>query len=144
MDFSAKLDDLQQRAAHAKAAAQAAVSESREQLRQRIDQAKVDVDLAAMDARQQVGEAAASARSKWAQMKADAAAKLDDFEAKMDRRADQRDAKVAARQADGAEADAADAIEFAAWTVDHARLAVLDAIDARVYADELAQQGRRQ
>jgi hypothetical protein len=62
----------------------------------------------------------------------------------MDRRADQRDAKLAARQADGAEADAADAIEFAAWTVDHARLAVLDAIDARVYADELAQQGRRQ
>jgi hypothetical protein len=52
MDFSAKLDDLQQRAAHAKAAAQAAVSESREQLRQRIDQAKVDLDLAAKDARQ--------------------------------------------------------------------------------------------
>jgi hypothetical protein len=141
MDFSAKLDDLQQRAAHAKAAAQAAGSESREQLRQRIDQAKVDV--AAKDARQQAGEAAASARSTWAQMKADAAAKLDDFEAKMDRRADQRDAKLAARQADGAEADAADAIEFAAWTVDHARLAVLDAIDARVYADELAQQAAR-
>ena len=143
MDFSAKLDDLQQRAAHAKAAAQAAVSESREQLRQRIDQARVDVDLAAKDARQQVGEAAASARSTWAQLKADAAAKLDDFEAKLDRRADQHDAKVAARQADGAEADAADAIEFAAWTVDHARLAVLDAIDARVNADELAQQAAR-
>jgi hypothetical protein len=127
MDFSAKLDDLQQRAAQTKVAAQAAVSESREQLRQRIDQAKVDVDLAAMDARQQVGEAAASARSKWAQMKADDAAKLDDFEAKMDRRADQRDAT-----------------EFAAWTVDRARLAVLDAIDTRVYADEFAQQGRRQ
>jgi hypothetical protein len=143
MDFSAKLDDLQQHATQAKAAAQAAVSESHEQLRQRIDQAKVDLDLAAMDARQQVGTTAASARSKWAQMKADAAAKLDDFEAEMDRRADQRDAKLAARQADGAEADAADAIEFAAWTVDHARLAVLDAIDARVYADELAQQAAR-
>jgi hypothetical protein len=143
MDFSAKLDDLQQRAADAKAAAQAAVSESREQLRQRIDQARVDADLAAKDARQQVGEAAASARSTWTQMKADAAAKLDDFEARMDRRADQHDAKVAGRQADGAEADAADAIEFAAWTVDHARLAVLDAIDARVYADELAKQAAR-
>ena len=140
MDFSAKLDDLQQRAADAKAAAQAAVSESREQLRQRIDQAKVDVDLAAKDTRQQVGEAAASARSTWAQLKADAAAKLEDFDAKMERRADQHDAKVAGRQADGAEADAADAIEFAAWTVDHARLAVLDAIDARVYADDFAQQ----
>jgi hypothetical protein len=143
MDFSTKLDDLQQRAADAKAAAQAAVSESREQLRQRIDQARVDADLAAKDARQQVGEAAASARSTWAQLKADAAAKLDDFEAKMDRRADQHDAKVAARQADGAEADAADAIEFAAWTVDHARLAVLDAIDARVYADELTKQAAK-
>jgi hypothetical protein len=143
MDFSTKLDDLQQRAADAKATAEAAVSESREQLRQRIDQARVDVDLAAKDTRQQVGEVAASARSTWAQLKADAAAKLDDFEAKMDRRADQHDAKVAARQADGAEADAADAIEFAAWTVDHARLAVLDAIDARVNADQLAQQAAR-
>jgi hypothetical protein len=143
MDFSTKLDDLQQRAAEAQATAQAAVSESREQLRQRIDQARVDVDLAAKDTRQQVGEAAASARSTWAQLKADAAAKLDDFEAKMDRWADQHDAKVAARHADGAEADAADAIEFAAWTVDHARLAVLDAIDARVNADQLAQQAAR-
>ena len=87
-----------------------------------------------------VDEAAASARSMWAQIRFDAAAKLDDFEARMDRRAGQRDAKLAARQADGAEADAADAIEFAAWTVDHARLAVLDAIDARAYADELAQE----
>ena len=144
MDFSAKLDDLQQRAAHAQAAAQAAVSESREQLRQRIDQARVDMDLAGMDARQLVGEAAASAHSKWAQMKADADARLDDFEAKMDRRADQRDAEHAARQADGAEVDPADAIEFAAWTVDHPRLAVLDGVDAWDYTDELAQQGRRQ
>jgi hypothetical protein len=87
MDFSAQLDELQRRAAEAKTSAQAAVSESRDQLRQRIDQAKVDVDLAAKDARQQVGEAAASARSTWAQLKADAAAKLDDFEAKLDRRA---------------------------------------------------------
>jgi HD-GYP domain-containing protein (c-di-GMP phosphodiesterase class II) len=143
MDFSAQLDKLQQQAVEAKVSAQAAVSESREQLRQRIDQAKVDADLAAKDTRQQVSEVAASARSTWAQMKADAAAKLDEFEARMDRRVDQRDAKVAARQADGAEADAADAIEFAAWTVDHARLAVLDAIDARVYADELTKQAAK-
>jgi hypothetical protein len=138
MDFSAQLDELQQRAAEAKAAAQAAASESRDQLRQRIDQAKVDVDLAAKDARQDAQAATDKARSRWAEMKADAAAKLDDFDAKMDRRADQHDAKLAARQADGAEADAADAIEFAAWTVDHARLAVLDAIDARADADDLA------
>jgi hypothetical protein len=138
VDFSTQLDDLQQRAAEAKSSAQAAVSESRDQLRQRIDQARVDVNLAGKDARQQVDAATDRARSKWAQLKADTVAKLDDVEAKMDRRADQLDAKVAARQADGAEADAADAIDYAAWTVDNARLAVLDAIDARVYADELA------
>ena len=78
------------------------------------------------------------ARAWPAQLKADTAAKLDDLDARMDRRADQLDAKVAAGQAEGAEADAAEAIDFAAWTVDNARLAVLDAIDARAYADELA------
>jgi hypothetical protein len=39
LDFSTQLDDLQQRAAEAKTSAQAALSESRDQLRQRIDQA---------------------------------------------------------------------------------------------------------
>lgn len=116
MDLSANLDDLQQRAAAAKAAAQAAGSESRAQLRQRIDQARVDLDLAAMDARERVDTAAAGARGTWARLKADAAVRLAEVEAAMDRRADQRDAKRAARQADGAEADAADAVEFAAWT----------------------------
>ncbi len=43
MDFSAQLDALQQHVAEAKSAAQAAASESRDQLRQRIDQAQVDI-----------------------------------------------------------------------------------------------------
>src|SRR5512132_4292721 len=65
--------------------------------------------------------AASVARAWPAQLKADTAAKLDDLDARMDRRADQLDAKVAAGQAEGAEADAAEAIDFAAWTVDNAR-----------------------
>jgi hypothetical protein len=138
MDFSAKLDDLQQRATDAKTSAQAAVSESRDQLRQPIDQTKVDVDLAAKDARQDA--AAGDARSKWAQMKADAAAKTDDLQARIDKRADQLDANVAAGDGAWAEDDATAAIDYAAWTVDNARLAVPDAIDARAYADELAQK----
>jgi hypothetical protein len=91
----------------------------------------VDVDLAAKDARQQVDEATASAKTKWTQMKADAAAKMDDLQARIDKRADQIDANVANEDAAWAEDDAAAAI-------DYARLAVLDAIDARAYADELA------
>jgi hypothetical protein len=138
MDFSAQLDELQQRVTAAKSAAQAAATESRDQLRQRIDQAQLDVNLAVNDAQQQAGEAAASARSKWAQMKADAAAKMDNVQSKIDKRAQQLDARAAASDADWAEDDAASAIDYAEWTVDNARLAVLDAIDARAYADERA------
>ena len=48
------------------------------------------------------------------------------------------DAKSAAKEADWAEGDAAAALDYAAWTVDNARLSVLDAIDARSYANERA------
>ena len=78
------------------------------------------------------------ANSKWAQMKADAAAKREDIKAKIDKRADQLDAKAAATDADWAEQDAADAIDYAEWMVYDAQLAVLDALDARAYADEQA------
>jgi hypothetical protein len=64
---------------------------------------------------------------------------MDDAKAKIDKRNRQMDAKLAAREADWADADAADALDFAAWAVDNAELAILDAIDARVYADERAQ-----
>jgi hypothetical protein len=47
-------------------------------------------------------------------------------------------AKAAASDADLAETDAADALDYAEWTVDNAQLAMLDAIDARAYADERA------
>ena len=110
----------------------------RAQLKQRIDQAQVDANLALKDAKQQADQAAEVAESKWAQMKADAAAKMDDVKTKIDKRADQRDAKVAATDADWAELEASDAIDYAAWAVYSAKLAVLDALDARVYAADLA------
>jgi hypothetical protein len=138
MDYSARLDALQKRVEDAKSAAQSAVTESRDQLRQRIGQAQVDMNLAVKDAQQRAGEATDSARSKWAQMKADAAAKMDDLKAKIDKRNAQQDANIAVNDADWAEEDAADAIDYAAWAVDNARLAMLDAIDARLYADDLA------
>jgi hypothetical protein len=138
MDFPAQFDALQQRVAKAKAAVEGAATESHDQLRHRIDQAQVDMDQSGKDAQQHAGQAAESAKSKWAQMKADASARMDDLQAKMDERASQLDARDAARYADGAEADAADAIDYAAWTIGNARLVVLDAIDARAYAEERA------
>jgi hypothetical protein len=50
------------------------------------------------------------------------------------------DADMAADDAAWAEANAADAIDYAEWAVDNAQLSMLDAIDARAYADQLAKR----
>jgi hypothetical protein len=138
MNYSERLDTLQQRVAAAKAAVQDAGRESREQLRQRIDQAQADVDRATESARQRADQAGAGARSKWAQLRTDAATKVEDVKGKIDKRNRELDAKAAASEANWAENDAIDALDFADWAVDNARLAVLDAIDARAYAEQRA------
>ena len=138
MDFSAQLEKLQQQANETVGSIRSASAESRDQLKQRIDQARVDANLALMDVRQQAEQTSDQVQSKWAQLKADAAVWMDDIKAKIDKRSDQRDAKGAAKDADRAEQDAVDAIDYAVWAFVSARLAVLDALDARAYADERA------
>jgi hypothetical protein len=137
-DFYMRLDDLQQRVATARSATQAAAAESDEQLRQRIVRAQADLDQSVKNARQEGSQAADSARAKWAQLKADAAAKMSDVQANIDRRTRQVDAKVAAKDADWAHGDAAEALDFAGWAVENAQLAMLDAIHARAHANKLA------
>jgi hypothetical protein len=138
MDFSAKLENLQAKVNETVETARAAAAENRDQLKQRVDQAQSEANQAMENAKQQAGAAADRAQSKWAQMKADAETKREDIKAKIDKRADQLDAKAAAKDADWAEQDAADAIDYAVWMVYDAQLAVLDALDARIYADERA------
>jgi hypothetical protein len=138
MDFSGGLDALQRRVAEAKEAVQNAATESRQQLRSRIDQTQVELERAGTDAQRKADQAAADARSTWAQMRADASAKMQDLRTKIDKRNRELDAKDAAGEADWAEGEAADALDFADWAVRNAQLAILDAIDARAQATELA------
>jgi hypothetical protein len=138
MDFSAQLDALKQHAADAQKSAAAAMKESHLKLRGRLDQAQVDADLAAKDMRDTATESAKQARNQWAKLKADTSAKMADVRHRVEKREAEHDAKVAAHDAEWAEADAAEAIDYATWAADNARLAVLDALDARKYADELA------
>jgi len=135
MDFSQRLDALQQRVTASAVAGRAAANKPEEHRRQRIGQAQDEIDRAPET--QSADSATGGARNKWAQLKADATAKREDLKAKIDKRTRQVDATVAADEADWAEADAADALDLAAWAVDNAQLAMLDAIDARAYADEL-------
>ena len=141
MDLAAQFEALQNRTAEASSAVRAAATEPRERVWQRIDQAQVDVNAALKDTTQQAGQGANRAPSKWAQMKADAAARAEDVKAKIDRRADQLDASTAAGEAEWTANAAADAIDLASWAVENARLATLDALEARAYADELATSG---
>ena len=69
-------------------------------------------------------------------MKADAAVRVAQAKHDIDHRGDQFDADVAASDASMAEDDAAAAIDFAEWAVENARVAILDAIDSRVYATQ--------
>jgi hypothetical protein len=140
MDFSAELDGLQQQIAETKSTVRAATTESREQLRQRIDQAQVETDRAARETQQ--SPQSRDAQNKWAKMRADASDKMGEVKGRIDKRNREMDANVAADDAAWAEADAVEAIDYAAWTLDNARVAMLDAIDARAYATTRASGAR--
>lgn len=140
MDFSIELNALQQQVAQTKSATEAAANESREQLKRRIDQARIESDTASRETRQSRN---GGPQSKWAKMKADANDKMSDVKARIDKRNREVDAGMAAVDADWAESDAADAIDYAAWSVNNARLAILNAIDARAEADAAASGGPR-
>jgi hypothetical protein len=144
MDFSTKFDDLEQRVRKAKAASQAAATESRDQVEERIDDAEKDLDKNYEAAQRETSETAGGNRSKFAQMKADAAAKRENVKAKIGKRNRETDASMAATEAEWAQSDAVDALEYAGWAVDDARLAVLDAIHAQANADEKARKAAAQ
>jgi hypothetical protein len=132
------VDALQKQVTHLKDSADQAREETSAQVGARIEQAKADVAAHQEPTREQAGQAAGRAQSQWQSMKADAAAKMQDLQDRIGRKHDQLDAKMAEDDAEAAEADAADALDYARWAAEQAELAVLDAIDARTWADERA------
>jgi hypothetical protein len=138
MDLAARFEALQKRTSEASSAVRAASTEPRARVWERVEQAQVDVNAALRDTKQAADQAGNRTPSKWAQMKADAAAKAEDIKTKIDRRADHLDASTAAGEAEWTARAAEDAIDLASWAVENARLAALDALEARAYSDELA------
>jgi hypothetical protein len=138
MSVSEQVDALQKRAADLKSSADQARHETDEQIKARIDKTRADITARQDAVKAKTGQAAEHAQSQWKSMRADAAARAQDLRDRMDRQRDERDAKKAERQAEAAEEDAADALDYALWVLDQAELAVLDAIDARSWADARA------
>jgi hypothetical protein len=138
MDVSDQVDTLQKRAADLKSSFDQARQETNEQVKARVDQTKADIAAHDSAAKEKAGQAAGRAQSQWKSMQADAAAKRQDLQDRIARKRDQHDVKVAEEDAEAAEEDAADALDYATWVVEQAKLAVLDAVDARTWADARA------
>jgi hypothetical protein len=138
MSISDQIDALQQRAADLKNSFEQSTKETNEQVKERLGHAKADIEARQDEAKTKAGQAADRAQGQWAAMKADAAARVQAIRDKVDRQRDELDVKRAERDAEDAEADAADALDYAAYVVDQAQLAVLDAVDARTWADARA------
>jgi hypothetical protein len=138
MAISDQVDNVQQRAADLKSSFEQSRKETNEQVKARLGKAKADVAARQAAARQSAQQAAGHAEGQWKAMKANADARMQDFQNRVDRKRDEHDVKKAERDAEDAEAGAADALDYAAWAVDQAQLAVLDAVDARTWADTRA------
>jgi hypothetical protein len=138
MNVSDQVDTLQKRAADLKSSFDQARQETNEQVKARVDQTRADIAAHDSAAKEKAGQAAGRAQSQWKSMQADAAAKRQDLQDRMARKRDQHDVKVAEEEAEAAEEDAADALDYATWVVEQAKLAVLDAVDARTWADARA------
>ena len=91
MDFSKQLDDLEDRVEELKASVAAATRENHEQLKQRIDQTNAQMDKEAKAAKAEAAQASDQAKAGWAQVKADAAAKVAKAKHDIDRRGDEFD-----------------------------------------------------
>jgi hypothetical protein len=138
VSIAEQVDALQKKAADLKSSAEQARRETNEQIKARIGQARADIEAREDAVREEAEQAGERTQSQWKSLRADAAAKTQDLHDRIDRKRDERDVKQAEREAGAAEADAADALDYASWAVDQAELAVLDAIDARTWADARA------
>lgn len=142
MNFQNQVDELERRVAEMKVAVNAAAVESRQQLEQRFDKTQAETDRRLDDAKQQAGAVGDRTRNAWEQKRSDAKARVAEVKSKARNRRDRMDAHVAASDADLAEAEAADSIDFAVWTIENAQLAVVDALYTRARADEKAERGK--
>lgn len=136
--LSESLEDLAGRVKGLEDSATATFEADRDRLEQRrheIDDAlKADVG----EFNSAVREAADAGRTWWSETRASMKRPLDEVRARFETRQSEHELHRAQRLADAGEEDAAAAIEVAAYFLDVAEYAVIDAALARMAADDLA------
>jgi len=137
MTISEQVDALQAKVAELKSSLDASRHETNEQIKARVATARAKAEAAQHTVHGEADQAADHAHTQWQSFKADTSVKMAELRGRIERKRDERDVKAAERDAE-AEDDAADALDYAAWALDQAEAAVLDAADARAWADARA------
>lgn len=131
-----RINQIQDKVSELRADADLGREGSSEQIQARVLQERADSPARQQSAGDKARHIAQREPGRWRQMCAEAVAKARAFEDRLYRKHDELEAKRAASDADVAEGDALDALDFACCAVERAEIAVQNAVDARARADE--------
>ena len=134
--LSEQLADLSVRARNTEDAVAAAQKEAHDKIVARKEQAHAAATKAVEKVNQAVKLVDDSASQHWSAMKAKIAADMNALKTRVATQSHERDVKRADKHADQLEQEAAFAIDYAIASVEQAKLAVLDAVDGRLAAEE--------
>jgi hypothetical protein len=137
--LSEQLADLSVRAKSAEQALDSAEKEAHDKVVARKEQAHAAATKAVEKVNQEVKSANDSAARNWSAVKAKIADDVNHLKANVARAKHEHDAKRAENKADRLEWEAGFAIDYAIAAVEQAKLAVLDAVDGRLAAEEAKQ-----
>jgi ElaB/YqjD/DUF883 family membrane-anchored ribosome-binding protein len=137
--LSEQLADLSVRAKNAEDAMAAAQKEAHDKIVARKEQARAAVTTAIETVNQEIKSVGDSATKNWSAVKAKIDADMNALRANVAQVKHDRDVRRAENRADRLEWEAGFAIDYAIASVEQAKLAVLDAIDGRLDAEEAKQ-----
>ena len=135
--LSEQLADLSVRAKSAEDAAAAARKEAHDKIVARRRQAHEAATAAIAKVNDQIAGIGDSAAKDWSALRAKVAADMAALKADVVQKKHDHDVRRAEKRADEMEWEAELAIDYAVASIEQAKLAVLDAIDARIEAEEV-------
>jgi hypothetical protein len=133
--LSDQLSDLSVRAKKLEDAAMAAQKEGQDKMVARTAEARASATAAVDKVKQSIKAASDAGSTKWGAMEAKLGADMDALKMRVSEKKHAIDANIAERNAKDAEEDAGFAIDYAIASVEQAKLAVFDAIFARLDAE---------
>ena len=136
--LSEDLRELAERVARAEDKVRAAEKESQEKVAASIEASKADAKARQEAFKAHVKDKQAAAAQEWEDLRATHDQKVQQIKSRIETKKDAHEAKRARRRADDLAFDAEYMIRFAAVAIDDAELAVLEAIEAELYAQSLA------